>query len=277
MPSSSLADTVAVVTGGTQGLGETIARLFAERGAAGLVICGRNAERGEAVARDLTGQGCRTEFVRADLAGMDDTRRVVARADEVFGRVDALVNAAAITDRGTIFDTGPELFDRIFAVNVRAPFFLMQDTAKIMRRERTEGAMVNILSMSAHGGQPFISAYCGSKGALATLTKNIAFSLMPWRIRVNGLNIGWMNTPGEDRIMRVYHGARDGWLEEAAVKQPFGRLIDPGEVARACAFLASDESGLMTGAIIDFDQSVPGCYESPPHPKGAPPELERAG
>ncbi|MBM6592927.1 SDR family oxidoreductase [Microvirga pudoricolor] len=263
---SSLNNTIAVVTGGTQGLGEAIARRFAARGAAGLVICGRNAERGEAVARELSGQGCRTEFVRADLANVDQARAVAARADEVFGRVDVLVNAAGITDRGTIFDTSPELFDRMFAVNVRAPFFLMQDAAKIMRRERIEGRMVNILSMSAHGGQPFITAYSGSKGALATLTKNAAFSLMPWRIRVNALNIGWMNTPGEDRIMRTFHGAQDGWLDEAMESQPFGRLLEPDEVARSVAFLASAESGMMTGSVIDFDQSVMGCYESAPHP-----------
>src|SRR5688572_26996104 len=223
--SSQFQNAVAVVTGGTQGLGETIARTLAERG--------------EAVAREITAQGCRTEFVKADLADVDQTRQVAARADSVFGRVDVLVNAAGMTDRGTIFDTSPELFDRMFAVNVRAPFFLMQEAAKIMRREQIQGAMVNILSMSAHGGQPFISAYCGSKGALATLTKNAAFSLMPWRIRVNGLNIGWMSTPGEDRIMRVYHDAQDGWLERAAAEQPFGRLLDPVEVARAVAFLAS--------------------------------------
>ena len=257
---------VAVVTGGTQGLGEAVARLFAERGVRSLVICGRNAERGRAVAADLARQGCRAEFVRADLAVMDDTRAVMAAADRAFGRVDVLVNAAGITDRGTLFDTSPELFDRMFAVNTRAPFFLMQDAAEIMRRERIEGAIVNILSMSAHGGQPFITAYSGSKGALATLTKNAAFSLMPWRIRVNALNIGWMNTPGEDRIMRLNHGAEDGWLEKAAAAQPFGRLLEPVEVARACAFLASAESGLMTGSIIDFDQSVLGCYESAPHP-----------
>jgi NAD(P)-dependent dehydrogenase (short-subunit alcohol dehydrogenase family) len=257
---------VAVVTGGTQGLGEAVARLFAERGVRGLVICGRNAERGRAVAADLARQGCRAEFVRADLAVMDDTRAVIAAADRAFGRVDVLVNAAGITDRGTLFDTSPELFDRMFAVNTRAPFFLMQDAAKIMRRERIEGAIVNILSMSAHGGQPFITAYSGSKGALATLTKNAAFSLMPWRIRVNALNIGWMNTPGEDRIMRLNHGAEDGWLEKAAAAQPFGRLLEPVEVARVCAFLASAESGLMTGSVIDFDQSVLGCYESAPHP-----------
>jgi NAD(P)-dependent dehydrogenase (short-subunit alcohol dehydrogenase family) len=122
------------------------------------------------------------------------------------------------------------------------------------------------MSMSAHGGQPFLTPYSVSKGALATLTKNAAFSLMPWRIRVNGLNLGWMATPGEDSIMRRYHGAQDGWLAKAAAEQPFGRLIDPTEAARAVAYLASAESGLMTGAIIDYDQSVLGCYESAPHP-----------
>jgi NAD(P)-dependent dehydrogenase (short-subunit alcohol dehydrogenase family) len=258
---------VAVVTGGTQGLGEAVARLFAERGAAGLVICGRQAEKGQRIAAELTAQSCRTEFVRADLASLADARAVIAAADRAFGRVDALVNAAGITDRGTVFDTSPALFDRMVAVNLRAPFFLIQEAAKIMRRERIEGAMVNILSMSAHGGQPFLTAYSMSKGALATLTKNFAFSLMPWRIRVNGLNLGWMNTPGEDAIMRREHGATDGWLERAAAEQPFGRLIEPAEAARTCAFLASDESGLMTGAVIDFDQSVAGCYESAPHPR----------
>ena len=265
-PSTSRKNAVAIVTGGTQGLGETIARTLAERGAAGLIICGRNAERGSAVAKEITAGGCRTEFVRADLASMDDVRQVGARADAAFGRVDVLVNAAGMTDRGTLFDTSPELFDRMFAVNVRAPFFLMQDTAKIMRRERIEGAIINILSMSAHGGQPFISAYCGSKGALATLTKNAAFSLMPWRIRVNGLNIGWMSTPGEDRIMRTYHGAADGWREAAEAALPAGRLLKPTEVARTVAYLASEESGMMTGSIVDFDQSVAGCYEAAPQP-----------
>jgi NAD(P)-dependent dehydrogenase (short-subunit alcohol dehydrogenase family) len=261
-----LAGKIAVITGGTQGLGEAVARLFAARGAQGIVICGRNAERGRVVAAEISVSGCRAEYVKADLISVDDTRAVMRAADRAFGRVDALVNAAGITDRGTIFDTSPELFDRMFAINVRAPFFLMQDAAKIMRRERIAGAIVNVLSMSAHGGQPFITAYSGSKGALATLTKNAAFSVMPWRIRVNGLNIGWMNTPGEDRIMRRNHGAEDGWMEKASAEQPFGRLIEPDEVARACAFLCSEESGMMTGSIIDFDQSVLGCWEAPPHP-----------
>ena len=93
--------------------------------------------------------------------------------------------------------------------------------------------------MSAHGGQPFLSAYSVSKAALAALTRNAAYGLRPHRIRVNGLNIGWMATPGEDAIMRLRHDAQDGWLDEAQAAQPFGRLIDPREVAKAVAYLAS--------------------------------------
>lgn len=258
---------IAIVTGGTQGLGEAVARLFAARGAAGVVICGRNRENGEKVASSLSGD-CKGVFVAADLAQTDDCLNVIAAADKDFGRADCLVNCAAITDRGTILDTSPELFDRIFAVNVRAPFFLIQEVAKIMRREKIEGAVVNILSMSSHGGQPFISAYSASKGALATLTKNAGFALSPDRIRVNGLNIGWMNTPGEDDIQKKYHGAKDGWLQKAAAEMPFGRLLEPDEVARAVAFLCSEESGMMTGSLVDFDQSVGGACESFPLPAG---------
>ena len=210
---ASLAGKIAVVTGGTQGLGEAIARLFAERGAAGLIICGRNSDNGARVAKEISAAGCPTVFVKADLAKVADCRMVVGEADKRFGRVDALVNAAALTDRGDIFDTTEERYNEIFDVNVRAPFFLIQEAVRIMRREKIAGAIVNIQSMSGHGGQPFITAYCASKGALATLTRNVAHSLLKFRIRVNGLNIGWMSTPGEDRIMKTYHGAKDGWLE----------------------------------------------------------------
>jgi NAD(P)-dependent dehydrogenase (short-subunit alcohol dehydrogenase family) len=258
---------IAIVTGGTQGLGATIARLFARRGAGGLVICGRNGAKGLAVAEGIKAEtGVETVFVEADLGAVEDCRNVVGVCDRVFGKVDILINAAAITDRGTILDTSPELFDQMFAVNVRAPFFLMQEAIKLMRREKSEGAIVNIGSMSAMGGQPFIAAYCASKGALETLTRNTAYAAMRNRIRVNQLNIGWMASEGEDRIQREYHNADPDWLEKAAAAQPFGRLVDPEEVARACAYLATDESGLMTGSAICFDQSIWGAYEASPQP-----------
>ncbi len=266
---ASMDGRIAVITGGTQGLGEATARLFAERGAGGLVICGRNIERGAAVAAEISAKGCKTVFVRADLVDLDQCRTVIASADETFGRVDTLVNVAAITDRGTILDTSPELFDAMFAVNVRAPFFLIQDTVKIMIRERLKGTIVNVISMSGYGGQSFITAYCASKGALQTLTRNAGYALMRNQIRVNGLNIGWMDTPGEHRVQKHYHGADEDWLAKAEAEQPFGRLLKPAEVARTIAFLASDESGMMTGALVDMDQSVTGCSDIQPQPAEA--------
>jgi NAD(P)-dependent dehydrogenase (short-subunit alcohol dehydrogenase family) len=92
---------------------------------------------------------------------------------------------------------------------------------------------------------------------------------MNYQIRVNGLNIGWMDTPGEDRIMKTYHGGKDGWLKAAEAGRPFGRLLKPAEVARACAYLCSAESGLITGSIIDFDQNVVGTGNSIPVPPEA--------
>jgi len=266
---ASLQGKVAIVTGGTQGLGAAIAATLAERGAKGIVICGRNAAKGATQVASLQALGAQAVYVQADLEKVEDCRKVVAQADASFGRVDVLVNAAAITDRGTILDTEPDLFDRMFAVNVRAPFYLMQDSIKIMRREGIEGSIVNIGSMSAMGGQPFLSAYCTSKGALATLTRNTAYALLRNRIRVNGLNIGWMASEGEDRIQREFHNADADWLAKAAASQPNGRLVDPQEVARAVAFLCSAESGLMTGSVIEFDQSVWGAYDGSPHPVAA--------
>lgn len=264
---SRLDGKVAVVTGGTQGLGAAVADLLAGRGLKGLVICGRNKTKGEAVAARLAGAyGTNVVYVAADLEKVEDARAVIAACDKAFGRIDILVNAAAITDRGTILDTSPELFDRMFAVNVRAPFFLMQEAIAIMKREDIEGTIVNIGSMSAKAGQPFIAAYCASKGALETLTKNTAYAVLRNRIRVNGLNIGWMASDGEDRIQREYHGAPADWLEKAAAGQPFGRLVDPAEVARAVGYLASAESGLMTGSVICFDQSIWGAYDGSPQP-----------
>jgi NAD(P)-dependent dehydrogenase (short-subunit alcohol dehydrogenase family) len=250
---------VAIVTGSTQGLGESIARrLVDEKLIGGLVICGRNVANGEKLARDLSARGCRTEFVRADLAVVDDCRRIAETARRAFDRIDILVNSAATSERGTILDTTPELYDRIMAINVRAPFFLMQAAIQTMIDRGIAGAILNILSMSGHGGQPFLSPYSTSKGALATLTKNVACSVLKHRIRVNGLNIGWMDSPAEDMIQKKFHAAPDDWLKTAEKAQPFGRLLKTTEVAEVAAFLLSERSGLMTGSIIDFDQSVVG-------------------
>lgn len=253
---------IAVVTGGTQGLGAAIARLFAAAGAAGVAIVGRDRHKGEAVADSITRDtGVPVLMVPADLSSIDEVRAIIPQVDEHFGRVDILVNAAGLTDRGNLLNTSPELFDRIFAVNTRAPFFLMQDTVKVMDREGVEGRIVNIGSTSQHAGQPFISAYCASKAALATLTRNSGFALMRNRIHVNQLDIGWMASDHEKKLQEAESGDPE-WQAKAEASLPFGRLLDPAEVARAVLWMASDDSGMMTGAVIHFDQSVWGGYDS---------------
>ncbi len=251
---------VVIVTGGTQGLGEGIARHLAQLGAAGVVVCGRNRDRGAAVKDALEDAGCAAEYVAADLAREDDCRGVVAAADARFGRVDGLVNAAGLTDRGTLDDTTVALWDTMFAVNVRAPFILTQEAVRIMKREGLGGGIVNITSMSMYCGQPFLTAYSASKGALATLTKNVAHALAADRIRCNALDIGWMDTPNEHAVQKAM-GRPDNWLELAEAERPFGRLIKPLDVARMTAFLLSDNGEMMTGSLIDFDQTIIGAYD----------------
>lgn len=259
---------IAVVTGGTQGLGAAVARLFAQAGAAGIITCGRGRDKGEAVAQAISADtGVPVSFVVADLQNVDHCRAVFAQAEAKYERVDILVNAAGLTDRGNLLNTSPELFDRMFAVNVRAPFFLMQEAARLMISQGIKGSIVNIGSTSERAGQPFLSSYSASKGALATLTRNSGYALMRNQIRVNQLDIGWMASDGEDRVQREYHHAEADWLAKAAAAQPFGRLLAPEEVARAVLFLASGDSGMMTGAVIHFDQSVWGAYDGgPPAP-----------
>jgi NAD(P)-dependent dehydrogenase (short-subunit alcohol dehydrogenase family) len=256
---------VLVVTGGTQGLGAAIARRAARLGAAGIVVCGRDPERGEAVCEALGGVAL---FVAADLADPDAAAAVVGACDERFGRVDGLVNAAGLSTRGTLDGTTVELWDRLFAVNARAPFLLMQQAARLMRRSGTGGSIVNIITMASHGGEPVLTAYSASKGALATLTRNAGYQLQPDRIRVNGLNIGWTATEGEHGV-QTSTGQSADWLAEADASRPLGRLLRPGDIAPMVTYLLSDAARMVTGSVIDFDQTVHGPYGEhvPPSPE----------
>jgi NAD(P)-dependent dehydrogenase (short-subunit alcohol dehydrogenase family) len=252
---------IAVITGGTQGLGAAIAGLFAEAGAAGIAIVGRDRGKGEERARAITeATGVPVRMIAADLGNIDDVQRIIPEADSHFGSVDILVNAAGLTDRGNLLNTRPDLFDRMFAVNTRAPFFLMQDAVRVMEREGSEGRIVNIGSTSSHAGQPFIAPYCASKAALSTLTRSSGYALMRNGIHVNQLDIGWMASDHERQLQLAESGDPD-WETKANAGLPFGRLLDPTEVARAVLFLASGDSGVMTGAVIHYDQSVWGGYD----------------
>ena len=253
---------VALITGGSQGLGYAVAERLVAEGAAGLLLVGRDPVKGVAAAASLASADCRAEFVAADLAHSHLCEEVIATLDDTFGTCHSFINCAAITDRGTVWDSTPELWDAMLAVNVKAPGLLSQGVARIMARGSIEGTIVLIGSIAGRGGPPKLLPYSTSKGALVAMTRNLAFSLMRHRIRVNLLCPGWMDTPAEDVTQRTFDGATDGWLEQAEAEMPFGRLIKPPEIARTIVHLATVESGMMTGAVVEWDQTVLGAGDS---------------
>ena len=257
-----LQDRVVLVSGGTQGVGAAVARAALREGAR-VVVTGRRADVGSAAAEELAREhgSHRAEFVQTDLADVDQARASVTATVERFGRVDGLVNAAGLTSRGSLLDTTPELLQQHLSVNLVAPFFTMQAAVEDMRRRGAPGTIVNVLTMSSHGGQPYLAPYVASKAGLAGLTRNAAYAHRFDRIRINGLNIGWTETPGEDEVQRRFHGAQDGWLEEASVALPMGKLGQVDEIADMVVYLLSDRSGVVTGSVIDWDQTVPGAHD----------------
>jgi len=252
---------VVLVSGGTQGLGLAIARAAAEAGASAIVVTGRRSDVGEAAAEELRGAGVEALFVETDLSDVAQAQASVARTVEAFSRVDCLVNAAGITTRGTLLDTTPDLFDEHVAINLKAPFFLMQSAVADMTKRGEPGTVVNVITMSSHGGQPYLAPYVASKAGLVGLTRNAAHAHRWDRVRINGVNIGWTDTEGEDAIQRRFHGAGDDWREIAGKSLPMGKLGQVDDAAALVVLLLSDRSGVVTGSIMDYDQEVVGAKD----------------
>ncbi|HEV8487692.1 MAG TPA: oxidoreductase [Blastocatellia bacterium] len=246
-----LKDRIAVITGSGAGMGEGIARLFAEEGAS-VVISDLDKHNGDAVAASIAAQGGQAVFQHADVRIEAECRALIDRAVKVFGRIDVLVNNAGISPRGNVETTKPKTWDNVFAVNVRGPFICMQQAVTYMKNERG-GSIINIGSVNAYIGEPKLTAYSASKGALMTLTKNSAQYLNRYHIRVNQLNVGWTLTPSEN-VVKLQEGKGENWIEEAVKTRPFGRLLLPRDIALAALYFASDESAPITGSVLDLEQ-----------------------
>lgn len=254
------AGTKAIITGGAQGIGFAVAQQLVAEGCKALVLVGRSREKGSQAVAAIEKLGAEAIFVGADVSKPEDCAKAVEAGLKRFGALNGLVNAAASSARGTLVDTTPELFDSLFAANVRGPFFIMQGVVRHLLAEKKPGAIVNVLSMSAHAGQSFLTAYSSSKGALAVLTKNVANAYRRNGIRCNAVLPGWMDTPGEAIVQSKFHGAGPDWLEKAEAAQPMGQLVKTHELAGLITYMLSPQSGVMTGSLVDYDQNVAGAF-----------------
>lgn len=255
----ALDDKVIVVTGAASGIGCGIARLAAEEGAGALVLTDRDRVGLDRVARGIGGQQVTT--LVADLSDPDAPSAIARAAIARFGRIDGLVNAAGLTTRGSFVTGTPDIWDQLFAVNARAGFFLMQAAIADMLARGGAGSIVNILSMNAHCGLPDLAIYAGTKGAMATLTRNAANAHMADLIRVNGINLGWVATETEDRMQAQVLGHGPDWQTTLTTALPLGRLVTVEETARLAVFLLGDASKPMSGALIDLEQKVTGAID----------------
>lgn len=247
-----------VVTGGSQGLGYATAELMKARGAESILLVGRDQSKGEAAANGLNGDGCSVSFLSADIATTEGVEAIIRTVDEVYGTVHAVACCAAATWRGTVWNTTGDMWDEMLAINVKANGLLISGMATIMEREGVAGSIALVGSIAHHGGIGELFPYVVAKHALEAMVRHAAYSLRMENIRVNLINPGWMNTPAEDAVQKKFHDAPDDWLEKASQTQAYKRLLEPPEVARGLCFMLSDESGLMSGASIDFDQTMPG-------------------
>lgn len=256
---TTLQDKVALVTGSTSGIGHGIAEHFASLGAR-VVTHGPDAAEARSAAERLRAAGYDADSTAGDLIDPEVCRQLVRFTVERYGRVDVLVNNAASTARASLEDSTLEFWDRMMAVNLRAPFLCLQEAVRTMKAHGG-GSIVNIGSVNAYIGLPNLGPYSVSKGGLMTLTRNAAVALIRYRIRVNQINVGWTATEGEHRVQQS-DGKGPDWLEKAAATRPFGRLLLPRDIAVAAAYFASDDAALVTGTVMDLEQTPVGALSN---------------
>jgi NAD(P)-dependent dehydrogenase (short-subunit alcohol dehydrogenase family) len=244
-----LRDKVILVTGSTTGVGEAMARRFVAEGAR-VLVHGLERDLGERVVRDL-GAGKAVLHID-DFATSEAPARTVDAAVRAFGRLDAVVNNAAWIVRSNLQTTDPGLFDRCMAVNVRAPMLVVQ--AALPHLRQSQGCVLNIGSINGYCGEANQLAYSVSKGALITLSRNLADALGRERVRVNHFNLGWVLSPNEYKL-KIKEGMPPDWHEHPPIAfAPSGRILTPAQVATAAVYWVGDESKPVSGTVLELEQ-----------------------
>jgi len=237
-----LKDKVAVITGAGRNIGEETAKLFASEGAK-IVIVDMDKARGDKVASDIKKSGGQAVACVANIASEADVDALVKAAVDAFGRIDILINNAAISDNKTILDISKEEWDRVLSVTLTGPFLVTRAVAKRMVAQGQGGAIVNVGSTSGERGRVRAIAYVAAKGGLHNMTRSMAVQLAPHKIRVNGVVPNKIGSPV----------GKDEFDPTRPVVNLAGRPGVPMDLARALLFLASDDSSFVVGEMMVVD------------------------
>lgn len=244
-----LAEKVVIVTGSTTGVGEAIARRFVAEGAR-VLIHGLERDLGERVVSELGSTNAALHI--DDLADANAPPRIVAAAMKAFGRIDGIVNNAAWIVRSNLETSDAALFDRCMAVNVRAPMLLVREAFSQLKA--AQGSVLNIGSINGYCGEANQLAYSLSKGALITLTRNLADAHGRDKVRFNHVNLGWVLSPNE-YALKVKEGMPPDWPEHPpAAFAPSGRIMSPATIAAAAVYWIGDESRPISGSVLELEQ-----------------------
>jgi len=234
----------ALITGGTSGIGRAAANKLAQLGIHVLVV-GRNVQRGQTTVVEIRAAGGRADFISSELRDASSAREVARRAVELGnGHVDILINNAGVFPFGPTHETTEEVFESVYSLNVKVPYFLVAELAPLMA-ERGKGAIVNVSTMVADYGVSGMSLYGSSKAAVNLLTKAWAAEYGPRGVRVNAVSPGPTRTEGTEAMGEA--------LEQLAAQAPAGRPATADEIAEAIVFLATDRAGFIHGAKLAVD------------------------
>lgn len=245
-----LKDKVILITGSTTGIGAAIAHKCISEGAK-VIIHGRDKERAKQMCAKL---GENAQYCLADLTKLSALDKLVHSALKHFGRLDSLVNNAGIYPRSSIEALTPQLYEKVMNVNFRAPLFLTQAAVKIFRQQKKGGTVVNIGSINAYCGEANMAVYAPSKGALMTMTRNLANELAAEKIRINLLNVGWTLTETEDALKQSQGFSKNWEKHLPKTYAPTGKLLRPEQIAKHVVFWASEKSAPATGQVYDVEQ-----------------------
>lgn len=235
---------VAVVTGASKGIGAAIARQLAAEGAAVVVNYASSRDGAERIVSDITSRGGKAMAVQADMAKKEDIRRLFAETRKAYDKVDVLVNNAGVYEFAPIEDVTAEHFHRMFNLNVLGLILAIQEAVRNFGSGG--GSIINISSVAATAALPAASVYSATKAAVDAVTRTLAAELGPRKIRVNSINPGMVETEG----VHAAGIAASDFRKQVETRTPLGRIGQPQDIAPVAAFLASDDSGWITGQTI---------------------------